>query len=60
MYKGLESILYYIERRWRFVLNDKLGLVCFGIDVLIEMGVMVVEGVTLESQGRKDYICIQI
>ena len=44
MYKGLESIFFiWIERRWRFVLNDKLGLVCFGIDILIEMGVMGVE-----------------
>ena len=43
MYKGLESIFFIIERRWRFGLNDKLGLECFGVDILIEMGVMVIE-----------------
>ena len=33
----------YVERRWRFGFNGKLGLECFGIDVLVELGVMVVE-----------------
>ena len=43
MYKrqGLESI--FICRRWRFEFNGKLGLECFGVDVLIERGVMGVE-----------------
>ena len=39
-YKGLESIFFYIERRWRFESNDKLGLESVLIDILIEMGVM--------------------
>ena len=41
--KGFRVFFLYRERRWRFGFNDKLGLGCFGIDILIEMGVMVVE-----------------
>ena len=44
MYKGLESIFFIcIERRRRIVLNDKLWLERVVVEILIEMGVIVVE-----------------
>ena len=34
--KVKEYFFLYIERRWRYEFNGKLGLECFGIDILIE------------------------